>query len=237
MARRRSRKTPVASVADAQPQLKHRFVWDRPTRLSHWALAVLLPVQFVTGLTGLLPKIVHLWCGYVLLTVLLFRLLWGLFGSDSARFARFLRGPKATFAYLRQLPEPRPSYWPGHNPIGAWSVLILLGLTLAQSLSGLFARQYRGIAGPLADTVSRDLARALSDPHDWLYWLLLLWILVHIGAALYHLRHKRENLIRPIFGDGRLPLPNEPDLHFAGMGRAWLLLAVSAALVAAIVLV
>ncbi len=211
-------------------------VWDLPTRISHWALVILLLVQFASGLFGLLSMQVHLWCGYTLFAVLIFRILWGFFGSDSARFSRFVRGPGAFLAHLRGLSEPRPGYWPGHNPAGAWSVLILLSLTLAQSLTGLFAREYGGVAGPLADRVGRELASDFNELHQWLYWLLLLWILVHIGAALYHLLYKRENLITPIFAHGRLPLPSDPGLGFAGAVRAWLLLAVSIALVAAFVL-
>lgn len=211
-------------------------VWDLPVRLSHWAMLILLLVQFGTGLFGLFDMRVHLWAGYALLTVLVFRILWGLFGSDSARFSRFIRGPRATLAYLRDLAEPRPAHWPGHNPVGAWSVLVLLALTLAQSVTGLFAREYGGVAGPLADRVGRQLGRSLSDPHAWLYWLMLLWILVHVGAAFYHLLYKRENRIGPIFGNGRLPLYRDPGLRFAGVGRAWLLLAVSIAAVAVIVL-
>lgn len=211
-------------------------VWDLPTRLSHWALVILLLVQLASGLFGLLSMQIHLWCGYALLSVLLFRILWGIFGSDSARFSRFLRGPGAFFSYLRGLSEPRPGYWPGHNPAGGWSVLVLLGLTLVQSLTGLFASQYGGVSGPLAGQVDRELARSLNELHEWLYWLLLLWILVHIGVALYHLLHKRENLITAIFGHGRLQLRSDPGLGFAGAVRAWLLLAVSAASVAALVL-
>lgn len=214
---------------------RHR-VWDLPTRLSHWALVVLLLLQFGTGLFGLGSMQWHLWGGYALLVVLLFRILWGLFGSESARFSQFLRGPAVSLAYLRRLPEAAPSFWPGHNPIGAWSVLLLLGLTLAQSLTGLFAREYGGVAGPLVAHVSRETAQRMHEWHESLYWLLLLWILVHVGAALFHLLHKRENLIAPIFGNGRLPLPQAPPLRFASAARAWLLLAISITAVAALVL-
>lgn len=210
-------------------------VWDLPTRLSHWALVVLLLIQFASGLFGLLSMQVHLWGGYALLVVLLFRVLWGLCGSDSARFTHFLRGPRTTLGYLRRLPEPGPAYWPGHNPVGAWSILLLLGLSLAQSFTGLFAREYGGVAGALADRAGRELSRNMNELHQWLYWLLLLWILIHVGAALFHLLHKRENLIVPIFSHGRLPLPADPGLRFAGAVRAWLLMAISLAVVGAII--
>src|SRR5690606_8782207 len=117
---------------------EHYPVWDLPTRLSHWAIALLVLAQFGSGLFGILPMDSHLWCGYALLVALLFRILWGFVGSRSARFSHFLRGPGAVAAYARTLFSPQPSRWPGHNPLGGWSIVLMLALALAQCVTGLF---------------------------------------------------------------------------------------------------
>jgi cytochrome b len=210
-------------------------VWDLPTRLSHWAIAVLVIVQFGSGLFDVLPMDWHLWCGYALLAAVLFRIGWGFVGSPSARFGAFLRGPGAVSAYARTLFNAQPSRWPGHNPLGGWSIVLMLSLTLAQSITGLFSESI-DVIGPLAQSVDRATSRAAGDWHGWLYWPLLALVVLHIAAALTHLLHKRENLIAPIFGDGRLELEKDPGFTFAGALRALMVLAVAVAIVAAIAL-
>lgn len=201
-------------------------VWDLPTRLSHWAIAVLVPAQFGSGLLEVLPMGWHLWCGYALLVALLFRVLWGFVGSPSARFGSFLRGPSAMLEYSRQLFEPKPSRWAGHNPLGGWSIVLMLAFALAQSVTGLFSESI-DLAGPLVASVDRATARAAEDWHGWLYWPLLLLVVLHVAAAFFHLAYKRENLIAPIFGDGRLELERDPALGFAGATRALVVLAIA----------
>lgn len=219
-------------MATAVPKYR---VWDLPSRLSHWTIAGLVLLQFGSGLFELLPMSVHIWCGYLLLAVVLFRILWGFFGSQSARFSTFLRGPAAVIRYARTIPSEKPSHWPGHNPLGGWSVVLLLALTLVQVVSGLFAGHAGEPAGPLANIADRDLAHALHDLHESLFWLLMVLVVVHVAAGVFYWLHKRENLIGPMFGNGRLGLPDDPRLQFAGSGRALLLFAISVAAVAAVV--
>lgn len=210
-------------------------VWDLPTRLSHWAIAVLVLVQFGSGLFEVLPMAWHLWCGYALLVALLFRVLWGFVGSPSARFGRFLHGPSALADYARRLFEPKPSRWAGHNPLGGWSIILMLAFALAQSITGLFSESI-DLAGPLVASVDRATARAAEDWHGWLYWPLLLLVGLHIAAAFFHLTYKRENLIAPIFGDGRLALDQDPGFRFASPLRALVVFGVAVAAVAAVVM-
>ncbi len=209
-------------------------VWDWPTRLCHWGLVIGLFAQFASGLFGWLPMTSHLWLGYALLVVVLFRLVWGFVGSDSARFARFLRGPGAVAAYLRTLGSEKPTRWPGHNPLGGWSSVALLVLTLLQSVTGLFSSRRGGIDGPLLHLVSRDVALWLDDLHGMLHWPLLLLVLLHIAAGLWYLLRKRENRIGPIFAHGRLDLDADPGLRTAGTHRALIVLAIVVLVVASI---
>jgi cytochrome b len=214
-----------------QAHARHR-VWDLPSRLAHWALAVLVLAQFASGLFELLPMSLHVWCGYAVLTVALFRVLWGFFGSETARFRNFLRGPAGIVGYLRSLAAPPAGYHVGHNPMGGWSVVALLAFTIAQAGTGLFAGRAGAPLRDLADGLGRGTGHALADVHEWLYWLLLLLVVAHVAAAVFYLVARRQNLIAPMFGDGRLPLDRDPALRFAGNGRALVLLAISAAAVA-----
>src|SRR6478735_4599643 len=133
-------------------------VWDLPTRLLHWAFVVLLVFQFVTGKIGgaLMPW--HLYSGYTMLVLVVFRILWGFAGSTHARFASFLRGPIATVRFARRLFSRQAVPQVGHNPLGGWMVVgLILSLGL-QAVSGLFSNDGLDAAGPLAGLVSLDLS-------------------------------------------------------------------------------
>ncbi len=210
-------------------------VWDWPTRLCHWGLVIGLFAQFASGLFGWLPMASHLWLGYGLLVVVLFRVIWGFVGSDSARFSHFLHGPAAVLAYLRTLASAQPTRWPGHNPLGGWSSVALLTLTLLQSITGLFSSRRGGLEGPLVHLVSRDAGLWLDDLHGLLHWPLLLLVVVHIAAGFWYLLRKRENRISPIFGDGRLQLDADPRSPGTANDRALIVLAVALVAVAAVV--
>jgi cytochrome b len=165
-------------------------VWDLPTRLVHWSFVVGVVFSWWTAETGRLEW--HRWSGYTLLGMVLFRLYWGFFGSSTARFSQFVRGPRAIAGYLR-------GTWtraPGHNPLGALSVLGLLGLLLLQIVLGLFAVDVDGIeSGPLSLYVSFETGRRCAEWHEWVFNALMVLILVHIVAVLYYLAIRRQNLV------------------------------------------
>ncbi|MES1262768.1 MAG: cytochrome b/b6 domain-containing protein, partial [Peristeroidobacter soli] len=136
-------------------------VWDLPTRLTHWLFVIGLGVSWWTAETGRLEW--HRWSGYALLALVSFRLYWGFVGSSTARFRNFVRGPRAIAAYLRDGNGTSI----GHNPLGALSVLALLGLLLAQIVLGLFAVDVDGIeSGPLSLYVSFETGRACAEWHE-----------------------------------------------------------------------
>ncbi|MGY6552890.1 MAG: cytochrome b/b6 domain-containing protein [Wenzhouxiangella sp.] len=209
-------------------------VWDLPTRLSHSALVILLCLQILSGQFLLLPTAWHLWLGYVLLLVVLFRVGWGLVGSESARFSVMIKSLKRLPAYLPQLFSRRPTRWAGHNPVGSLSSLVLIGLLLVSSLSGLFIETWGEYRGPLAERISRDLSLFLGDVHSVVRWPLYALVAVHILAAVGYWVGKRENRIEPIFISGTLALDQTRPLAMVSTSRAWLVLAVALALVALI---
>ena len=191
--------------------------------------------QFLTGHFGWLPAF-HLWAGYLLLVVLTFRLLWGLVGSESARFSRMLASLRYLGGAVSDLGRRRPGYWPGHNPVGAISVLLMLVLLLGQSVTGLFVETWGEVRGPLAERIDRDLALWLRDLHSVLRWPLLALVMVHVAAGFWHLFWKHENRLGAIFFDGRLLLPHNPQIELGSNSRAAIALFICVSMVAALAL-
>jgi cytochrome b len=200
-------------------------VWDGPTRIAHWSMVVLFGISWWTGKTGKLEW--HRWSGYVLLGVLVFRLCWGFFGSSTARFTQFLRGPRAVFDYVKG----RWALAPGHNPLGALSVLALLLLLLAQVALGLFAVDVDGIeSGPLSAHVSFETGRLCAKWHHSIFTALQVFIALHIAAVLFYVVAKKENLVGAMLGGtrGYVSQPAEP-VQFASWARLILALLVAGA--------
>lgn len=168
-------------------------VWDLPLRLFHWLLVGLIAFSWWSGENHEMEW--HRWSGYAILFLLVFRLYWGLAGGRTARFSRFVRGPRAALAYLRGSGEADV----GHNPLGGWSVVSMLAILIAMVTAGLFAVDVDGLeSGPLADYVSFDAGRWASDVHSLIFNLLMGLIVLHIAAILFYLLARRRNLIGPM---------------------------------------
>jgi len=171
-------------------------IWDLPTRLFHWLLAALIPFSWWSAEYG--HDDWHIWSGIAILTLLIFRLLWGLFGSSTARFANFVRGPAAVRDYLK-------GRWHGigHSPLGALSVLALLGATAVQVGLGLFTEDEDGLTrGPLALLIGSDSAEKVHDIHALFFYVLLALIVLHIGAVLWYRVRGRHLILPMITGRG-----------------------------------
>jgi cytochrome b len=205
-------------------------VWDLPVRVTHWSLVVLVALQYASGEYELFDLEWHLVLGQVTLMLVLFRVLWGLFGSENARFGHFLRGPRAVLRHAKGLFARTPAARAGHNPLGGWSALLMLLLLLLQGITGLFASDDIATAGPLADAVSDRTVRLLTRWHKVGQKALLVLIGLHLAGVAWHALYKREALVRPMF-TGRRALLGDPGLRFAGAGRAVLLAAISVAAV------
>jgi cytochrome b len=168
-------------------------LWDLPVRLVHWSLVGLLPALWWTWRSG--QTALHETLGYITLAVLIFRLYWGVAGSMTARFSQFVKGPRQIAAYLRG----SSSAHIGHNPLGALSVLLLLGLMIAETGFGLFAEDVDGEeSGALARYVSYETADWARNWHAWLFDLILAVVAIHVFAILYYLLVRRDNLVGPI---------------------------------------
>jgi cytochrome b len=183
----------------------HRIrVWDLPTRLFHWSLAALIIVSFVTVKLGGNLMVWHERSGYAILTLLLFRLAWGVAGGHYARFAAFVRGPGTVLAYLRG--AGGAVHAPGHNPLGALSVLGLLAVVGFQAASGLFTNDDIAFEGPLSVKVSGATASLLTTLHRWNEKTIIALVALHLAAILYYRFGKRRDLVGPmVSGDAEFP--------------------------------
>lgn len=184
----------VHAVNDIPSDSNHTAIriWDWPVRLTHWLFVLCIAVSWWSAEEHQMEW--HRYSGYTLLGLLIFRIYWGFAGSSSARFSHFLRGPSGVIAYLRESREAHRDA--GHNPLGGWSVAIMLLLMLSQVLIGLFVSDVDGIeSGPLSHLVSFETSRALADIHEIVFNAILAFIGVHIAAILFYLLAKRDNLI------------------------------------------
>ena len=174
----------------------------------------------------------HALGGYAILALVLFRILWGFAGGTHARFRDFVRGPAAAARYAHRLFKSTAPIHRGHNPLGGWSVVLMLMSLLVQAVTGLFANDDVMMEGPLAKHVSGDASALFTAIHDVNAGILLTLILIHILAVLFYLFRKNENLIGPMF-TGRKPI-ELMDERPPRTGNPWLaalLLAASSSLV------
>lgn len=194
-------------------------MWDVPTRAVHWLLALLIPFSWWAAKSDHLPW--HRLSGYTILGLLTFRLIWGVVGSPTARFASFLRSPGAVAAYARGRLAPTV----GHNPLGGWSIVAMLAVLAGQVGLGLFSVDEDSLeGGPLSNFVSFDTGRAIAHLHHRLFWVLVALIALHLAAiAVYAVR--RTNLVRPmITGVATLA----PGVMAPPLAKAWRILPAAA---------
>ena len=203
-------------------------VWDGWVRLVHWAIVILIGLSWWSIETGRMR--IHFLSGYTVLALVLFRIGWGFVGSDTARFARFLRSPAAALRHLGHFRRPEPDREIGHNAAGGWMVLGLLGLLLAQPLTGLFADSGYGDYGPLAKAVASDTSDRLTGLHHRIFKLILLAAGLHILAVLAYRLIRRHDLVRPMLtGWKLLPAGTAPPRLGSPMLAAALLAAAALA--------
>lgn len=176
-------------------------IWDLPTRSFHIFLALCVAGLVASGEIGLMQ--LHFWLGYVVFALVLFRLVWGFVGGHWSRFIHFVPTPGKLFAHIQALRAKQAPISIGHNPLGALSVLGLLGLLLLQVLSGMMSDDEISNTGPWSALVPANWVELATEYHsDIGKVLLILLIILHVGTVLYYKRIKHEDLITPmITGD------------------------------------
>jgi cytochrome b len=163
-------------------------VWDLPVRLFHWGLAMSVVGSVASVKLGVME--IHGYFGLFTLSLLLWRLVWGFVGSAPARFQRFVVSPMTTLRYLR-----KPWQVLGHTPLGAWSVLALLGLVLLQAVTGWGTTDEIAFDGPLVRHLSEQWVSILGSIHLATEPLLFGLVGLHVLAIVYYRRVKKVALL------------------------------------------
>lgn len=224
-------------------------IWDLPTRLFHWLLVLMIALGWISGDIGglglsftwpwggrvfLSNMDIHMLLGEGVLALVIYRVVWGLIGSSTARFSQFLRGPRAVIAYLRRLAAGQLPSAKGHNPVGGLMIVALLAALTLQVGSGLFANDDILSEGPLANLVGKTISDAMSEIHEASFGILITLIGLHVAAALYYLV-RGKNLIRPMV-TGQVPVDLLPadDRAPPAMAPAWRALIALAAAIGAV---
>lgn len=196
-----------ATAANAQPIR----VWDLPTRLFHWLLALAIVGSVVTGQIGGSLIVWHFRLGYLVMGLLVFRLLWGFIGGRWSRFASFVYAPGTVLRYLRGGARPGEHLDVGHNPLGAFSVFALLALLAVQVGTGLVADDEIANTGPLNRFVATATGLAATGWHKELgKTIIIVLVLLHVGAILYYRFKKRVDLVGPMLKGDKLLPPGTP---------------------------
>lgn len=202
-------------------------LWDGPVRMVHWLLVVLIAFSWWASEDHMNW---HRWSGYAIIGLVVFRIYWGFAGGGAARFSSFVKGPKAVSAYAATLARRDVATTPGHNPLGALSVLAILAVLLVQVGTGLFAVDIDAFeGGPLSDRVSFDLGRQIAEWHELSFRVLQALVALHVAAVLFYWVWKRTNLVAAMV-TGRRSFPSDPGLARAPAWR----LAVGVILAAAV---
>ena len=228
--------TDTATDTATEPRQTRIRVWDLPTRLFHWTLALAVVGSVVSAKVGGNAMVWHFRLGFGVMALIAFRLLWGVLGGRWSRFASFIYAPGTLLRYLRGQARPDEHLDVGHTPLGSFSVFALLGLLAIQVATGLVADDEIANIGPLNRFVSNAVAGRASSWHaDYGQWILITLVALHLAAVFYYLLKKRQNLIRPMLS-GDKPLaagtPASADgppqrllalllLRACGAGAAW----------------
>ena len=191
----------MTEQSSPEPPARQTYVWDRAIRVFHWLLA--LGFVGLWGSVELGKMAAHGRIGLTVLVLLVVRLMWGIFGSDTARFVQFVRGPRHVWAALMALRRREAHQETGHNPLGALMVIALLGMLMVQATMGLFANDDVLFEGPLASWVGKELSDDFTIWHHRLFDVIKIAVFAHIAAVLYYLWGRRENLIRPMISGYR----------------------------------
>ena len=189
-------------------------VWDLPTRVFHWLLALSVIASLVSAKIGGNAMDWHLRFGPLVLALLAFRLSWGLVGGHWSRFGKLLYAPRTVWRYVRGHSRPDEQHEVGHSPLGSLSVWALLGFVALQVATGLVADDEIATVGPLNHLVSGALAERATHWHkNPGEWIVITLVALHLLAVLFYATVRRKNLVRPMIdGDKWLPAHTPPSV-------------------------
>ena len=206
-------------------------VWDLPVRLFHWSLALLIAFSVTTGKLGGNWMEWHSRSGYCILALVLFRVVWGLTGSQTARFSDFVHGPKRVLSHACALLRGATPFHVGHSPTAGLVIVLILILLLVQTTTGLFADDDIATRGPLADKVSGAMVSLFTKIHRININVTLACVALHVCAALFYLMVKKDNLIKPMITGIKTIPDDHPAPSLSGPAPAVIIIGGAAAFV------
>jgi len=189
-----------ADMGVSETATKRIKVWDIGTRLFHWILMVLVSLSAYSAFQdkfGIYADM-HLWAGLGILTLVGWRIVWGFVGSETSRFSHFVRNPVATCVYAKGAFKKAPYRWIGHNPLGGWSVVLMLFLLVVQASLGLFATDGMIFSGPFSDTIKGSLAGDITELHEITGFTLFGVIGLHVLVIFLVKIRRGTNLVLPM---------------------------------------
>ena len=167
-------------------------VWDPLIRIFHWSLVFFFLLAYASEDWETL----HHWSGYIVATLIVFRLLWGIVGSRNARFVNFVRSPSNMLQYFKAMLSLQVPHYQGHNPLAAGMIITLLVSISAISFTGMLLIADQGL-GPLAGTFLAPYGGDwLEGPHEFFANFTLLLICLHVTGVLFSSLLEGENLAR-----------------------------------------
>lgn len=171
-------------------------VWDKLIRFFHWSLVLAFIISFASGddLTEL-----HVLIGYYILGLIIIRLVWGLVGSQYARFSEFVTSPSTAIQYVKQVIRFKAKSYIGHNPAGGWMILFMLISLTITATTGLMAYAAEESAGPLYAWVSLwpyGLQEFAEEAHEVFANFTLLLVFVHVVGVVAESFISGDNLVR-----------------------------------------
>ncbi|GHF12936.1 hydrogenase [Kordiimonas sediminis] len=187
-------------------------IWDLATRLFHWSLVVAFVLAAYSAFEdkfGMYADM-HLYSGIAVLILISWRIIWGLIGSDTARFSHFVKSPAAAIRAFGSLVRREPYSEVGHNPLGGYAVILMLVLLLIQPVLGLFSSDDMFFEGPLVSAVDGSLSNRATEIHELLGLFLIGFTIFHVVMIMVYALLKRVDLVRPMI-TGRAYKPDTED--------------------------
>lgn len=214
-------------------------VWDIGLRLFHWVLVILFCLSSYSAFQDKFGTFadMHFYSGYSILILVVWRILWGLFGSETARFAAFVKSPGAAVRHLRSMLGGMPYRETGHSALAGYSVILMLLMLLAQATMGLFASDGMIFSGPLSDSVASSLSSDMTSWHKLLGRILIGFVGLHVFAVLVYLVLKRVNLIWPMISGRKEAFDGQTSPALKPAWLASLLFLVAGAIVCTVVFI
>jgi cytochrome b len=211
------------NLAEVAPGARPVRAWDLPTRLFHWALVLGVLCGYISRHYGDSDFVWHKWNGYSVLTLIVFRVIWGFVGGSTARFGAFFPTPMAMLRYTISLFGSRTQRFLGHNPVGAAMIIAMLVVVAGQAVTGMFNTDDVLFDGPLVPLASEHTVKLAGIAHHYIWRLILVLVSIHVAANLFYSLVKREPLIAAMV-TGVKPAGDYLDAKEAEGGSPWLAL-------------